>query len=49
MDHVIGSLDVGKFADFAVLDQDPLTIEPMALRDIPVRATVLGGRVFENT
>ena len=48
MDHVIGSLDVGKFADFAVLDQDPMTVEPMALRDIKVRATVLGGRVFDN-
>ena len=47
LDHVIGSIDVGKFADFAVLDDDPLTVDPMAIRDIPVRATVLGGRVFE--
>ena len=40
-------LDVGKFADFAVLDRDPLDVEPMAIRDIAVRATVLGGRVFD--
>jgi predicted amidohydrolase YtcJ len=48
LDHRIGSIDVGKFADFAVLDQDPLEVEPMTLRDIRVRATVLGGRVFDN-
>lgn len=48
LDHRIGSIDVGKFADFAVLDQDPLEVAPMALRDIGVRATVLGGRVFDN-
>ncbi len=45
-DHEIGSIRVGKRADFTVLGQDPLAIEPMGLRDIPVRATVLGGRVF---
>jgi predicted amidohydrolase YtcJ len=46
LDHCIGSIDVGKFADFAILDQDPLAVDPMALRDIRVRATVMGGRVF---
>ena len=48
MDHLIGSIDVGKFADFAVLDRDPLGVEKMTIRDITVRATVSGGRVFEN-
>ena len=48
LDHCIGSIDVGKFADFAVLAQDPLEVDPMAIRDIRVRATVLGGRVFDN-
>jgi predicted amidohydrolase YtcJ len=48
LDHLIGSIDVGKFADFAVLDRDPLASETMQIRDIRVRATVSGGRVFEN-
>ena len=45
-DHEVGSIRVGKRADFAVLAQDPLAIEPMAIKDIPVQATILGGRVF---
>jgi predicted amidohydrolase YtcJ len=48
LDHLIGSIDVGKFADFAVLDRDPRTVETMTIRDIKVRATVSGGRVFDN-
>jgi hypothetical protein len=46
LDHLIGSIEVGKFADFAVLDEDPLAIAPMRLKDIAVHATVLGGTVF---
>lgn len=45
-DHEIGSIRVGKRADFAVLGQDPLAVDPTAIKDIPVRATILGGRVF---
>lgn len=47
LDHLVGSIEVGKCADFAVLDQDPLAIDPTALKDIAVHATVLGGRVFD--
>ncbi len=43
LDHLIGSIDVGKFADFAVLDEDPYEVAPMALKDVKVAATVLGG------
>lgn len=46
LDHLIGSIEVGKFADFAVLDEDPLAIEPVRLKDVGVHATVLGGTVF---
>jgi predicted amidohydrolase YtcJ len=46
LDHLIGSIDVGKFADFAVLDQDPFAVEPMALKDVKVAGTVLGGVPF---
>ena len=45
LDGVIGSVDVGKYADFAVLDQDPLAVRPEALREVGVHATVVGGEV----
>jgi len=48
MDHLVGSIDVGKFADFAVLDDDPLEVPPETLKDVGVHATVLGGVPFEG-
>jgi hypothetical protein len=45
-DHEIGSIRVGKRADFTVLGEDPMAVAPIAIKDIPVKATVLGGRVF---
>ena len=45
-DREIGSIRVGKRADFAVLAHDPLAVDPMTIKDIPVQATILGGRVF---
>ena len=46
LDHLVGSLDVGKFADCAVLADDPLEVDPLSIKDIAVRATILGGQVF---
>lgn len=46
MDHLVGSIEAGKFADFAVLDEDPYAVPAEELKDVPVAATVLGGRVF---
>ena len=46
MDQSVGSIEAGKCADFAVLDADPFETPPEALKDIPVHATVLAGRVF---
>jgi predicted amidohydrolase YtcJ len=47
MDDVIGSIEVGKFADFAVLEEDPYTIAPKRLCQLPVWGTVVGGKVFK--
>jgi predicted amidohydrolase YtcJ len=47
-DHLIGSIEHGKFADFCVLDEDPYEVDPVALRDINVWGTVLGGVVHER-
>ena len=47
LDEELGSIDVGKRADFAILDDDPLSVPPEKLKDIGVWGTVLGGKVFE--
>ena len=45
----IGSLEVGKRADFAVLERDPLTTPVSELREIRVNSTWVGGeRVYER-
>lgn len=46
MDDEIGSIEVGKKADFSVLEEDPTEVDPMALKDVTVLGTVQGGRVF---
>ncbi|BBZ03041.1 amidohydrolase [Mycolicibacterium chitae] len=43
-EHAIGSLEAGKFADFVVLDQDPLHTDIESLVDVDVEATWVGGR-----
>ena len=40
---VKGSLEVGKLADFAVLDRDILSIPSEAIRDVRVTQTFVGG------
>ena len=47
LDEELGSIDVGKRADFAILDDDPLAAPPAKLKDVGVWGTVLGGRIFE--
>jgi len=41
----VGSLEVGKLADFVVLDRDPLTAPPETLGETIVRRTVVGGAI----
>ena len=43
-DHEVGSLETGKFADFVVLAEDPLTAAPETLGQIQVLETWVGGR-----
>jgi predicted amidohydrolase YtcJ len=45
LDHRVGSIEAGKYADFAVLEADPFEVEPQRLKDIAVWGTVLGGHV----
>lgn len=43
-DDVIGSLEVGKYADLVVLSADPRTVPAEQIADLQVRATYLAGR-----
>ncbi|MBS0448337.1 MAG: amidohydrolase [Proteobacteria bacterium] len=45
LDAEVGSIECGKRADFCVLEDDPLAIDPMKLKDVRVWGTVFGGRV----
>jgi predicted amidohydrolase YtcJ len=43
-DDIIGSLEVGKYADLVVLSADPRSVPPEEIADLEVRATFLAGR-----
>jgi predicted amidohydrolase YtcJ len=45
-DKDLGSIEAGKHADFTILEDDPYEVDPMAIKDIGVWGTVLGGKVF---
>ena len=44
MDHEVGSLEAGKFADVAVLAEDPLEVPAARIGEIHVYGTMVGGR-----
>lgn len=43
LDSELGSIECGKWADFSVLEADPLEVNPGEIRDVPVWGTVLAG------
>ena len=46
LDGEIGSIETGKRADFAILEEDPTQVGADRLKDVGVWGTILGGRVF---
>jgi predicted amidohydrolase YtcJ len=44
MDHAVGSLEPGKYADLVILDEDPMTVDPTRLSQIRVRETWVEGQ-----
>jgi hypothetical protein len=45
MEDEIGSIEVGKRADFTVLERDPHAVPPAEIAEIPIWGTVLEGRL----
>jgi predicted amidohydrolase YtcJ len=41
-----GSLEIGKLADLVILDRNPLTINPMEIKDIKVLETIKEGKTI---
>ena len=41
----LGSIEEGKLADFVILGRDILTIPKEEIKDIPIDATIVGGKV----
>ena len=46
LDGEVGSIECGKRADFCVLDDDPLAVPSMQLKELPVWGVVQDGRIF---
>jgi predicted amidohydrolase YtcJ len=46
LEDSIGSIDIGKAANFTVLDKSPFEVPPLAIKDIAVEATIFEGRVY---
>lgn len=44
MEKDVGSIEAGKRADFVVLAEDPLAIDPVALRALTIRSTWVDGK-----
>jgi predicted amidohydrolase YtcJ len=46
LDGEVGSIECGKRADFAVLEEDPTAVPPERLKDVAIWGTVQDGRPF---
>jgi len=45
-ENIKGSIAVGKLADLVILGADPLSVDPMTLKDVPVLTTIKAGKVI---
>jgi predicted amidohydrolase YtcJ len=43
MENKIGSIKPGKYADFVIIDQNPMMVDPEKIKDIHVLQTIVNG------
>ncbi len=46
LEDEVGSIEPGKLANFTILEDNPVTVDPTTIKDIPVWGTVQEGRVL---
>lgn len=44
LDDKVGSLEVGKYADFVILEQNPRRTDPLMIRHIKAKETWIDGK-----
>ncbi|KAB7707365.1 amidohydrolase family protein [Bacillus aerolatus] len=42
-ENIKGSIEQGKYADFVILEENPLTVDPMKIKDINILETIING------
>jgi hypothetical protein len=47
-ENVKGSIEVGKFADFVILSEDPYKIQPEQVKEVKVEKTIVAGEVVHD-
>jgi predicted amidohydrolase YtcJ len=47
-EHVKGSIEKGKYADFCILGKDITAIDPHEIMDTPILMTIVGGKVVHS-
>ncbi|MCK5631140.1 amidohydrolase [Candidatus Bathyarchaeota archaeon] len=47
-ENVKGSIEVGKFADFVILSEDPYKIQPEQIKEVKVEKTIVAGEVVHD-
>ncbi|MPN51584.1 hypothetical protein SDC9_199232 [bioreactor metagenome] len=48
-ENEVGSLEVGKYADFIIIDRDIFSVDPIAIEDTKVLKTFFNGKlVYER-
>ena len=45
-EHILGSIEPNKLADFVILEEDILTVPPEQIRNIPIFMTIIEGKII---
>ena len=49
MEKVKGSIEPGKLADFCIIGEDILTVDPHTIHSIPILMTIAGGNIVHDS